>query len=95
MSDLATYEREVKKAYVELFDLEVDPEGIGSDEELFGPQCVHGIDSMDVLRFLADLRSRYGLDVSEIATETFRTPGSIAAFLSERGGETAGGEGTA
>lgn len=86
MSRTESYESEVKKVYVELFEIDVDPESIGGDEELFGPQCDYGIDSMDVLRFLADLRQRYDLDVSEIATETFRTPASIATFLSERRG---------
>ncbi|MFE1165830.1 acyl carrier protein [Nocardiopsis sp. NPDC058789] len=86
MSAIESYESEVKKVYVELFEIDVEPESIGSEEELFGPQCDYGIDSMDVLRFLADLRQRYDLDVSEIATETFRTPASIAVFLSERGG---------
>lgn len=84
MSRTESYESEVKKVYVELFEIDADPGSIADDEELFGPQCVHGIDSMDVLRFLADLRKRYGLDISEIATETFRTPGSIAAFLAAR-----------
>ncbi|MFJ9557800.1 acyl carrier protein [Nocardiopsis sp. NPDC101807] len=86
MRTTESYESEVKKVYVELFEIDAAPESIGGDEELFGPQCVHGIDSMDVLRFLAVLRKRYGLDVSEIATETFRTPASIAAFLAGREG---------
>lgn len=86
MKQIESYESEVKKVYVELFEIDADPESIAGDEELFGPQCAYGIDSMDVLRFLADLRRRYGLDVSEIATETFRTPRSIALFLSEREG---------
>ncbi|WP_017606262.1 acyl carrier protein [Nocardiopsis alkaliphila] len=84
MASGSAFEGEVKKIYVELFELDTDPGSITTDEELFGPQCDYGIDSMDVLRFLAELRSRYDLDVSEIATETFRTAGSIANFLSER-----------
>lgn len=86
MSESITFESEIKKAYVELFELEVEPESISSDQELFGPQCDFGIDSMDVLRFLADMRQRYDLDISEIATETFRTTGSIARFLADRPG---------
>lgn len=84
MGSVTDFEDEVKKIYVELFELDIDPGSITTDEELFGPQCVHGIDSMDVLRFLAELRGRYDLDVSEIATETFRTTGSIANFLHGR-----------
>lgn len=84
MGSSTDFEGEVKMIYIELFELDITPESISTDEELFGPRCVHGIDSMDVLRFLAELRGRYDLDVSEIATETFRTTGSIARFLNGR-----------
>ncbi|MEU5884357.1 phosphopantetheine-binding protein [Spirillospora sp. NPDC047279] len=74
-------EQIIADKYVKTYDLDVRPEDLGSDEPLFGPQSIYGLDSMDVLRFIAALAEEYDIELAAIKTDTFRTLRSITAFL--------------
>lgn len=72
---------ELQALYVELYELDVAPADVSPDESLFGLGTRFGLDSMDTLRFIAVLHSRYDFDLGTMKTETFRTFRSIEQAL--------------
>lgn len=74
-------EQQVKEMFVDTYRLDVAPEQVPSDAELFGPGSVYGLDSMDALRFIAALNERFPLDVGGARTDTFRNVRNIVQFL--------------
>lgn len=76
----------VQKLKGELIDAlnleEIDPEGIGTDESLFGAEGL-GLDSIDALEIILLLDRNYGIKIKNPAEgkEIFKTVGTIADYI--------------
>ncbi len=79
---------DIKKKLVEAHNLSVAPEEIGDDVDLFGESSSFGLDSMDVLLFINQLKLDFELSIDTINTESFKTVNNIVAFLDEQKAKT-------
>jgi acyl carrier protein len=78
---------EIKRFIVKTLDLEdTSPDIIGDDEPLFADGL--GLDSIDAFELGIALKKAYRLDLEGAETATFahhfRTPATLAAFVSSR-----------
>lgn len=78
-------EQTIAEKFVKTYDLDVRAEDLRPDQPLFGPQSELGLDSMDVLKFIAALAEEHTFELAAIKTESFRTLRSITEFLTEEG----------
>jgi acyl carrier protein len=74
-------EQQIKEMFVATYGLDVPPDQVPSDAELFGPGSAYGLDSMDVLQFIAKLHERFTLDIGGARTDTFLNVRNIVRFL--------------
>ncbi|MBX9391081.1 phosphopantetheine-binding protein [Streptomonospora nanhaiensis] len=72
---------DIRKLFVQVYQLDVRPEEVAADEPLFGLSSRFGLDSMDTLRFISELHERYGLDIASTNTDSFRTLARIVETL--------------
>lgn len=57
--------RELKQLIIEACDKQVEPESIGDEDLLFGPDAALGLDSLDALQISMALQKRYGLRLTD------------------------------
>jgi acyl carrier protein len=72
----------IKKVLVEELMLQVEPESIGDETPIFGPEGL-GLDSVDVLQLVIALEKNFGLKISEgnAAIEILRNVSTIGAAI--------------
>jgi acyl carrier protein len=73
----AALRREIKALIVESCDKDCDPETIGDDDLLFGPEALLQLDSLDALQVSMAIKKRYGLRLTD-SKETRRILASVA-----------------
>lgn len=71
----------IKEMYLELYKISIPVEELEDDAELFGPESPFGLDSMDVLMFINELKNEFGLEYNQINTDSFKTVDNIAQFI--------------
>ncbi|MDX5895316.1 acyl carrier protein [Rubrobacter radiotolerans] len=87
MEQQSLLKQDIKQRFVSVYGLDVSPDEIGDDQELFGPESSFGLDSMDVLQFIATMHEEFNFDLGSLRTDTFKNVDTIAGFLQEsRGG---------
>ncbi len=69
--------RELKQLIIEACDKQVEPDSIGDEDLLFGPDAVLGLDSLDALQISMAIQKRYGLRLSD-SKETRRLLSCVA-----------------
>jgi acyl carrier protein len=69
--------RELKALIVESCDKDCDPDTIGDDEPLFGPEATLQLDSLDALQVSMAIKKCYGLRLTD-SKETRRILSSVA-----------------
>jgi acyl carrier protein len=74
-----TLRHELKTLIVESCDKDCDPESIGDDDPLFGPDAPLQLDSLDALQLSMAIKKRYGLRLTD-SKETRRILTSVAAL---------------
>ena len=57
--------RELKQLIIEACDKQVEPDSIGDEDLLFGPDAALGLDSLDALQISMALQKRYGLRLTD------------------------------
>jgi acyl carrier protein len=79
MNDLQT---EIKQAIVRGLRLPMEPDSIGNDSPLFGPEGL-GLDSVDVLELVLELERSFGVTIEDQDTgmKVLRSVDSIAEFI--------------
>ena len=72
----------IKEVMVEELMLQVQPQDIGDDTPIFGPEGL-GLDSVDVLQLVIALEKNFGLKISEgeAAKEILRTVTTIGEAI--------------
>jgi len=78
---------EIKLKFINVYKLSLSVEDIKDDEDLFGPNSPYGLDSMDVLAFVNELKKAYGLVYSALDTESFKTINKISTFIENQKAE--------
>ncbi|MBD3289252.1 acyl carrier protein [candidate division KSB1 bacterium] len=75
---------DIKKLIVERLNLQVDPDEINDNEELFGGAM--GLDSLATLEIIAALENRFDLEVSdeELTTELFTSIKTLAEYVQNK-----------
>ncbi len=56
---------ELKQLIIEACDKQVEPDSIGDEDLLFGPDAALGLDSLDALQISMALQKRYGLRLTD------------------------------
>ncbi len=81
MSKTSPTRQRIKEILVESLNLEVAPEDIGDDDELWGSEL--GLDSVDALELMVALEREYGfrIDSEEIEQESLTTVANLEAFV--------------
>ncbi len=81
MSNPSPTRQRIKEILVESLNLEVSPDEIGDDAELWGGEL--GLDSVDALELMVALEREYGfrIDSEEIEQESLATVAHIEAFV--------------
>ncbi len=76
---------EIKKMLVRNLMLQVNPEQIGDDLPLFGPDGL-GLDSIDALELVVSMEKTFGVGVpnSDVATKALRTVNTIRDYILEK-----------
>jgi acyl carrier protein len=64
MSTTTELKGQIKQMMVEDLMLQLDPEQIGDDQPLFGPEGL-GLDSVDALQLVVTLDKNFGLKISD------------------------------
>lgn len=79
-----TIER-LRKMLVDNCMVKVDPETIGEDTPLFGPESI-GLDSLDALQMTIAVEKEYGLAIGDPATarEALQNLGVLRDWISSR-----------
>jgi acyl carrier protein len=79
----SAFKLELKQLIVTTCDREVEPESIGDDEPLIGPESPLGLDSLDVLQVNVAIGQRYGqrIDDSKHARRVMKSINTLADFL--------------
>lgn len=75
---------QIKLKFINVYKLSLAVEDIKDDEALFGPNSPYGLDSMDVLLFVNELKKTYGLVYSTLDTESFKTINKIITFIEKQ-----------
>ena len=74
----------IKEKFIEVYKMDIKPEELLDDSYLFGPDSVYGIDSMDVLVFINELKKEFGLEYSTLDTDSFMTINNIISFIEKQ-----------
>ncbi len=78
-------EREVAKLIVEALNLEVAPESIGPDSDLYGDGL--GLDSIDILEIALVVSKQYGIQMkteSDDNFQIFKSLRSLCSYIAEK-----------
>jgi acyl carrier protein len=64
--------------------LEVDPDEITEEKQLFGPDGLD-LDSIDVLELVVGIKKEFGVEIADrqVAEKVFITVGTVAQFIDE------------
>ncbi|WP_405099427.1 acyl carrier protein [Oceanobacillus sp. FSL H7-0719] len=76
----------IKEKYLQLFQISIPVEELDNDADLFGPESPFGLDSMDVLMFINELKEEFGLEYNQINTDAFKTINNIVEFIESQKG---------
>lgn len=71
----------IKEKYLKLYEISIPVEELENDVELFGPESPFGLDSMDVLKFINELKTEFELEYNDINTDSFKTIDNIVKFI--------------
>jgi len=74
----------IKEIYLELFDISIPLDELDNNVDLFGPDSPYGLDSMDVLSFINELKKEFDLEYNHINTDSFKTINNIVAFIEDQ-----------
>ncbi len=76
--------RRVSELLVQRLKLDLDPEEITKETELFGPGGL-GLDSIDVLELVVGLKKEFGVQITdrETAEKVFTSVGAIVSYIEE------------
>ena len=82
MSDSSDLKTRIKEAMIEELMLQEEPDEIGNDDPLFGPDGV-GLDSVDALQLVVALEKNFGLKIAdaEAAKGVLQSVNTIAAEI--------------
>lgn len=78
-------EREVAKLIVSALNLEVEPESIAADSDLYGDGL--GLDSIDILEIALVVSKQYGIQMkteSDDNFQIFQSLGTLCAYIAEK-----------
>ena len=81
----AELEREVASLIVSALNLEVAPESIGPDSDLYGDGL--GLDSIDILEIALVVSKQYGIQMKTESDENFKifeSLRSLSAYIAEK-----------
>jgi acyl carrier protein len=81
----AELEREVAQLIVSALNLEVTPESIEADSDLYGDGL--GLDSIDILEIALVVSKQYGIQIKTEGDDNFRifkSLGSLSAYIAEK-----------
>ena len=81
----ATLKKQIKSMLVENLMLQVQPDEIGDEQPLFGPNSL-GLDSVDALQLVVALDKNFGLKIPDpaAAKAVFQNVNTIAAAVANR-----------
>jgi acyl carrier protein len=81
----AELEREVAKLIVEALNLEVEPQSIEADSDLYGDGL--GLDSIDILEIALVVSKQYGIQMkteSDDNFQIFKSLRSLCSYIAEK-----------
>ncbi|MDF1999841.1 MULTISPECIES: acyl carrier protein [Peribacillus] len=78
--------KQIKLKFIEVYNMSDSLDDIKDDEDLFGQHSPYGLDSMDVLLFINELKKDFDLEYKSIDTESFKTINNIVAFVEKQKG---------
>jgi len=86
MSNPTDLKHQIKCLLVENLMLQITPEQIGDDQQLFGPDSL-GLDSVDALQLVVALEKHHGLKLADagIARQVLQSVNTIAAAIEAKG----------
>jgi acyl carrier protein len=84
MSDSTDLKQEIKRLLVDNLMLKINPDEIGDDQPLFGPESL-GLDSVDALQLVVALDKNYGIKLADADTtrKTLQNVNTIAAIVAK------------
>lgn len=88
MEDTVSLKQDLKKVMVENLMLQMQPEDIGDDQPLFGPDSL-GLDSVDALQIVVALDKNFGVKIPnpEVARQVLQSVNSMAEAVQKKQAE--------
>jgi acyl carrier protein len=74
---------EIRKAIVHAGRLKIEPDAIGVDHKLYGPESL-GLHSIDIFDLVTDLETKFGINVPDEEIPKLNSVSDILAFVEAR-----------
>ena len=71
---------EIRKAIVQAGRLKIEPEAIGLDDKLYGPESL-GLHSIDTFDLVTDVETKFGVTVPDDEIPKLNSVSAILAFV--------------
>jgi len=75
---------QIKTKFIEVYKMTISNKEIEDDVDLFGPESPYGLDSMDVLIFINEIKKEFNLKYNHINTDSFKTVNNIVEFINSQ-----------
>ena len=73
--------KQIKEKFIEVYEMSIPISEVMDDVDLFGPESPYGLDSMDVLLFINEIKKEFKLEYNHINTDCFKTVNNIVEFI--------------
>ncbi|QPQ32776.1 acyl carrier protein [Lysinibacillus sp. JNUCC 51] len=75
---------QIKTKFIEVYKMNISNKEIEDNVDLFGPESPYGLDSMDVLVFINEIKKEFNLEYNHINTDCFKTVNNIVEFINSQ-----------